>query len=886
MEGGQARVLIHAPGENQWAGERLAERIERWTGTTLPVSLEPLPPGDKTLVSVGTPQSSAVVQAVLDQDSRLGELGEEGYILKVGQWNGRDVLVAAGVTLAGANNAVSELVSWKLQLTDGGASVPLDLDDADWPAMKYRLLWSWDGHHNWCDTIEEMEAIEHPIYGTTVVPYTVEGFLTHFKKAVDFAADHKLNGYIVWGFVRDEHGGVAASQELSLYAKRQNVRILPGVATEVAYGGFTYSPNSIYNFDVWSALHPELRPMHPHAGYVAGICPSKPQNQQWLRDATEWFLQTFPDIGGVNIENGDLMYCVTDDCLANKALPENDPNFFWDQMATYTPVLEKMAELRPDLWATFATYVGFTETLIRSDLEAAVQSGFGSAVVYPPRMLQQLPGTGICQWTLTDMDTASTWPFGTPLPPSNPSNHIGLLHHGSIFGDPIDPLRWWAAPGGRSDDFSTILPSIALRAPNSGLMGLVLKGQTGAASPANELNYIAAEYFTWHPERTYAEFIGDRLTICYGGQTRAELFLTLLRNTSSNPADIRADRQLAAVTAFDPDLDVRQRTRWGNLADELNRRLNLIAETMCGNGIDDDEDGLVDCDDPDCGMCVDVQPEGLQDAYVAPGINHIDVNAPYMMWGQWNGSVSSVSMHTLPAASPGDIVSATLRIPRPDVMFTGAPYPELDLSILTVHIDAVDDTTVTLADGSSPSLGTLGVYRPPGPYVQDYNRIVELDVLSAVQADYAASRATFAWRFETEATNGPGPNIRYAPSVDNADAAFPLHGAVLSLRVGESSCTDGIDNDGDGYIDCGDSDCADKWPCRPAHPDFDNDGDVDQEDFGHLQACFTESPFDPITPECEDADVTYDSHVDQDDFGVFQSCFSGADVPYVAGCQE
>ena len=34
-----------------------------------------------------------------------------------------------------------------------------------------------------------------------------EAYLTHFKRAIAFAADHKFNAYIIWGFMRDETGG-------------------------------------------------------------------------------------------------------------------------------------------------------------------------------------------------------------------------------------------------------------------------------------------------------------------------------------------------------------------------------------------------------------------------------------------------------------------------------------------------------------------------------------------------------------------------------------------------------------------------------------------------------------------------------------------------------
>ncbi|MHC4443312.1 MAG: glycoside hydrolase family 9 protein [Planctomycetota bacterium] len=66
-----------------------------------------------------------------------------------------------------------------------------------------------------------------------------------------------------------------------------------------------------------------------------------------------------------------------------------------------------------------------------------------------------------------------------------------------------------------------------------------------------------------------------------------------------------------------------------------------------------------------------------------------------------------------------------------------------------------------------------------------------------------------------------------------------------------------------------------------AASDFDRDGDVDQEDFGHFQICLS-GDTRPYEPGCDDADLHTDGDVDQDDFIVFQSCMNGANQP--PGC--
>lgn len=65
-------------------------------------------------------------------------------------------------------------------------------------------------------------------------------------------------------------------------------------------------------------------------------------------------------------------------------------------------------------------------------------------------------------------------------------------------------------------------------------------------------------------------------------------------------------------------------------------------------------------------------------------------------------------------------------------------------------------------------------------------------------------------------------------------------------------------------------------PLVPSIPgDFDFDADVDQEDFGHFQACLTGPLVTPPLDGCDDADLTGNLRVDQDDFTLFERCVSG-----------
>ena len=69
-------------------------------------------------------------------------------------------------------------------------------------------------------------------------------------------------------------------------------------------------------------------------------------------------------------------------------------------------------------------------------------------------------------------------------------------------------------------------------------------------------------------------------------------------------------------------------------------------------------------------------------------------------------------------------------------------------------------------------------------------------------------------------------------------------------------------------------------------PDFDKDGDVDQSDWGVMQACLSQTIGDFPPPGCEAARLDADVDVDQNDVGIFLFCFGGANVPVTQECRD
>lgn len=68
--------------------------------------------------------------------------------------------------------------------------------------------------------------------------------------------------------------------------------------------------------------------------------------------------------------------------------------------------------------------------------------------------------------------------------------------------------------------------------------------------------------------------------------------------------------------------------------------------------------------------------------------------------------------------------------------------------------------------------------------------------------------------------------------------------------------------------------------------DMDDDGDVDIEDFGLFQTCYSGPGIAQTATACTLARLDNDDDVDHDDFGIFQRCLSGPNIPADPDCAD
>jgi len=147
-----------------------------------------------------------------------------------------------------------------------------------------------------------------------------------------------------------------------------------------------------------------------------------------------------------------------------------------------------------------------------------------------------------------------------------------------------------------------------------------------------------------------------------------------------------------------------------------------------------------------------------------------------------------------------------------------------------------------------------------------------------IDADSTGGRIPLAVNFDgSNSYDGNGPIVSYEWDFDN-DGTIDATGVTAGHTyesVGNYTCKLTVTDD-DNLTDSETVE-IDVVTCIA---DFDEDADVDQEDYGYIQACYSEGP--SILPGCEAMDLNTNGLINQEDFVIFQSCIGGANNP--PGC--
>lgn len=409
------------------------------------------------------------------------------------------------------------------------------------PALAYRLFWTWDHSTHWdVDTVGLQET-------GAFNPYMKQAdeFVRDYQRMIDLMSRQGIGGVVVYGLLRDSHGGVEAANEVCRYARARGVRVLAGIAIN-AYGGIYYEGDHPYNLATWLRKHPELAAdtaglpgfqigdygylPFPSGEYTVAALSDRPENERWHHEGLEWLLGNV-DVDGLNIEFGDYA--------------GNDP--IADMRRLLPGLLDRARSRRPDLW--LVADVGW-DSLAEPTL--------------PPHIVD-LPGDCAYQHTYN----RSYWP---------------RLRDG-LTRDVVDALptrrnlvRPHAGSQWNRQRYAYMAPhyaELARLAARTGLDGVSIFGEVSDHSVPNELSYLAFARFSSDPDLSWEAFARDEVEPRLGGPEPAQRYVALLEHVDAD--DLDADGLIAArdeVRAIAATLTDPARDRWSWLEDRLARRIH------------------------------------------------------------------------------------------------------------------------------------------------------------------------------------------------------------------------------------------------------------------------------------------------------------------------
>ena len=423
--------------------------------------------------------------------------------------------------------------------------------------FEHRFLWTWDHSTNWTDppaAIQETGAAN---------PYLKDAriFVEDYTRLLDHMRELDLNGLIVWGLLRDSHGGIKAAARILERGRRNGVRILAGIGVN-AYGGIYYEGRHPFNIRAYLKRRPRLAAVGPDGKRKADLlCPSRDENLAWYLKGMDWLFDAL-DLGGVNLETGDYGLCHCRECRARRQRRgDADPAaaFSVEDIGGFLrPVCERIRKRAPACLITFATYI----------------PPAGPACEKLALYLREFPDDVVPQWTLTSLIDPGP---RTPLSPRERERgrevlaglpqkaQVGFFHQGS---------QWHR--NSRHEPVLRSMESAVALGKNLGLSGLITHGEVSNRDPAWLLNYLAFSRFTRTGRADHGvlakaldRFVGglgeEYLSYLFAGDTRRPIAKALAR--------IRARRFL---TRFPPR--TQEHLLWWWLENELARRLHLLSE--------------------------------------------------------------------------------------------------------------------------------------------------------------------------------------------------------------------------------------------------------------------------------------------------------------------
>lgn len=249
----------------------------------------------------------------------------------------------------------------------------------------------------------------------------------------------------------------------------------------------------------------------------------------------------------------------------------------------------------------------------------------------------------------------------------------------------------------------------------------------------------------------------------------------------------------------------------------------LIVNEDCNNGIDDDGDGLIDCDDPDCSgytsggfiggnesSCGEYDPDQIISLSLPAGGSGGDFEF------QWqyspNGGLSwLVIIGATDVEYDPPVISQTTFFRRGARRFTCGSWKYSNFITKSVTVcpeicdNGIDDDEDGLTDCEDSDCAPI--------IITSSNLSICEGLSTTITATASGGISPYEFIWDNGLGEGesqlvaPTTTTTYRVMVISASGCISLDSLTITVVVCSEICADGIDNNGDGLIDCDDPDC-------------------------------------------------------------------------------
>jgi len=438
-----------------------------------------------------------------------------------------------------------------------GIRTPAGTTGALEPPVKTRMFWTWDHTTEWwLNKVGSQTIGAANYYGRNE-----QMFIEDYTRLINWSGKHNVDTVLIWGFLRDSHGGVEAAKKLYDVAEKNGVSVISGVGLN-AYGGVYYEGSSKYSLENHLKKYPELNALYPDDKTIlklgrgpytpaggAHACPSRKENQEFIAESLQWLFKNVP-VHGVSLESGDTGVCKCELCRERRQYPVR--NASWEDMALMYPLAARaVRSVKSDAMIWCETYSNPTP-YVPKDGHNHPNFGEGKPE-WADECLAKFPDGAMVQWNcdhyVSPKNTLEWTDAGRVK--DGRLRHIMRAHFGTYWG------------GIRGELAIDWIADMIQKSMSHGFQATALFGTVTPFNAGTELNYLAFENFgsKSNPKASLDVFLRDVAGPLLGGEEAARDFLRFSR-LRSEPSKIPAALNKIYKRIGDLESDTGRRWAW------------------------------------------------------------------------------------------------------------------------------------------------------------------------------------------------------------------------------------------------------------------------------------------------------------------------------------